>query len=231
MSHEPSDPDASPVNPLPAAVVLLALPIIFAEIAFIAGTTGLVGGPEGVGWRLEAIEQFGFFAPVLEWMASTGRWNAPDLARFLTYPFLHWGFTHMLMSLVFLLALGKMVGEVMGSRAVFIIFFGSALFGAAIYALLTEAQNPLIGAYPAVYGLIGAYSFILWTHYALTGTPQARAFTLIAALLGIQLIFGLLFGTGPDWIADVAGFAAGFVLSFIVIPGGWSRLIARLRQR
>ncbi|MDU8943701.1 rhomboid family intramembrane serine protease [Ovoidimarina sediminis] len=231
MSYQPSDPDASPVNPLPVAVVLLALPMILAEIAFIAGTTGLAGGPEAVGWRLAAIERFGFFSPVVEWMASTGRWNAPDLARFVTYPFLHWGFTHMLMVLVFLLALGKMVGEVMGSLAVFIVFFGSAVFGAGIYALLTEAQNPLIGGYPGVYGLIGAYSFILWTHYSVTGGPQARAFTLIAALLFIQLVFGLLFGKGPDWIADVAGFVAGFVLSFVVVPGGWARLINRLRQR
>ena len=64
-----------------------------------------------------------------------------------------------------------------------------------------------------------------------TGGPQYRAFTLISVLLGIQLIFGLLFGSGPDWIAEVAGFGAGFLISFVAAPGGWARVVARLRQR
>ncbi len=231
MSQAPSDPDAPPINPLPTAVVVLALPINAAELIFVAGTTGILGGADAVGWRLGWIEQYGFFAPLIDYMAATGRWEMTEFLRFVTYPFLHWGFTHMLMVLVFLLALGKMVGDVMGSRAVLVLFFGSAVIGAGVYTLLTEAQTPLIGGYPAVYGLIGGYSFILWGHYASTGGPQARAFTLIAALLFIQLIFGLIFGSGPDWIAEVAGFCAGFLLSFLVAPGGWSRIVERLRQR
>jgi len=29
----------------------------------------------------------------------------------------------------------------------------------------------------------------------------------------------------------LAGFAAGFLLSFAVSPGGWSRVVAAIRQR
>jgi membrane associated rhomboid family serine protease len=65
----------------------------------------------------------------------------------------------------------------------------------------------------------------------LGGGPQARAFTLIGFLMGIQLLFGLLFGGNKDWVADFAGFAAGFGLSFLVSPGGWGRVVDRLRQR
>lgn len=85
--------------------------------------------------------------------------------------------------------------------------------------------------YPAVYGLIGAFTFLLWVRLAGTGTNQYRAFTLIGFLLGIQLVFGLLFGGGNDWVADVAGFATGFGLSFFVSPGGWGRVRAKLRHR
>ncbi|HOZ34543.1 MAG TPA: rhomboid family intramembrane serine protease, partial [Tabrizicola sp.] len=46
-----------------------------------------------------------------------------------------------------------------------------------------------------------------------------------------QLIFGVIFGGGWDWIADVTGFAAGFLLSFVVSPGGWSRVMDKMRQR
>lgn len=226
-----SDPDAAPINPLPAAVILLALPIVLAELAFLAGANGYIGGPEAVGWRLAWIEDLAFFAPVFELMVETGRWPPEHVMRFVTYPFVHWSFTHMVMVLVFLLALGKMVGDVFGSPAVFAIFFGSAVFGALIFALLTGDPTPVVGGYPAVYGLIGAYTFILWVQLAATGGPQMQAFTLIGVLLFIQLMFGVLFGSSPDWIAEIGGFCAGFLLSFVVSPGGWSRLRARLRQR
>ena len=73
-----------------------------------------------------------------------------------------------------------------------------------------------------------------WFNYGETrlgqqGAPQIRAFTLIGFLLFIQLVFGLLFGSGQDWVAEVAGFATGFLMSFLVSPGGWSRALARLK--
>lgn len=226
-----SDPDASPINALPVAVVILALPIVFVELAFSAGALGYVGGREAVGWRIGALEDYAFFGRVLELMWETWRWPPEHLMRFVTYPFVHLSFTHMIMGLVFLLALGKMVGDVFGSRAVFVIFFGSAIAGALGFTLLTNDPSPLAGAFPAVYGLIGGYTFMLWVSYGTEGRPQHQAFTLIAFLMGIQLLFGLLFGGGLDWVADLCGFAAGFALSPLVAPGGMQRLLARLRQR
>ncbi len=226
-----SDPDAAPINPLPVAVIILALPIVLAELAFVAGSNGYFGGADAVGWRLEWIQNLAFVSPIFDLMIETGRWPPEHLMRFVTYPFVHWSFVHMLMVLVFLLALGKMVGDVFGSLPLVAIFFGSAVFGALAFALITNDPNPLVGGYPAVYGLIGAYTFILWVRIRATGGPQYQAFTLIAVLLFIQLVFGLLFGSGLDWIAEVAGFISGFFLSFIVSPGGWSRVRARLRHR
>jgi membrane associated rhomboid family serine protease len=88
----------------------------------------------------------------------------------------------------------------------------------------------LIGGFPAVYGLIGAFTFLLWRSLALIGANQARAFTLIAFLMGIQLVFGLMFGLQKDWVADLVGFACGFGLSFFVSPGGWTRMRGRMRR-
>jgi rhomboid protease GluP len=53
---------------------------------------------------------------------------------------------------------------------------------------------------------------------------------LIGALMGIQLLFGVLFGGSYDWLADAAGFAAGFCLSFFVGPGGWRKMQELLRR-
>ena len=44
-----SNPDVSPVNPLPPVVVALALAIFLVEAAFNLGTRGLIGGPEAIG--------------------------------------------------------------------------------------------------------------------------------------------------------------------------------------
>ena len=119
--------EESPVNALPPVVVALALVLVVIELAFQAGTRGFIGGADAVGWRLEAVRRFAFSGPVLDWMIQTGRWPVEELRRFVTYPFIHVSFTHLLMVVVFLLALGKYVGEVFGPVAVLVIFFGSAV--------------------------------------------------------------------------------------------------------
>ena len=96
---------------------------------------------------------------------------------------------------------------------------------------LLQLDAPLIGAYPPVYGLIGSFTFLLWVGLAAAGANKYRAFSMIGFLLGVQLLFGLLFGGGSEWIADLAGFAAGFALSFVVSPGGWAKVMAMIRQR
>ena len=221
----------SPVNPIPPVVLALAAVIFGVEVIFQLGARGLMGGPDAVGWRLEAITNYAFIGDVFDQMVAQNVWPLQHVLSLVSYPFVHANFTHTLFVLVFLLALGKMVAEVFAAWAVLVIFFGSAIVGAVVYALVLNDPYPLIGGYPAVYGLIGAFTFLLWVKLADTGGPQSRAFMLIGFLMGIQLVFGLLFGGGKDWVADLAGFVAGFGLSFVVSPGGWGRVVDRLRQR
>lgn len=225
------DHSESPFNALPPVVVALAALVIVPELVFQAGRIGLVGGAQGVGLRLAALNAFAFSPQLFDRMMEVGQVSSGALLRFVSYSFVHLGFAHVLFVAVFLLALGKMVAETFASWAVLTVFFGSAVAGAVIYGLVPGAERALVGGYPAVYGLIGAYTFILWVGLGATGGNRARAFTLIAFLLGIQLVFGLLFGGGLDWIADLAGFAAGFGLSFLVSPGGWRRAVERMRRR
>ncbi|QMU58024.1 MAG: rhomboid family intramembrane serine protease [Boseongicola sp.] len=227
-----NNPQMQPVfNTLPSSVVVLALAIFAVEVLFSLGTRGIVGGPGAVGWRLEAWTEFGFFAPLLEQMVDRQEWFTSELKRFVTYPFVHLSFTHTVFVAVFLLALGKLVGEVMGNITVLVVFFASSIFGALIYAGLTGDSRPLVGGYPGVYGLIGAYSFILWVTLGTRGQSQWQAFSLIGILMSIQLLFGLLFGAGNDWVAEFSGFLMGFAISPILVPGGFSRLLNKMRQR
>ena len=223
--------DQSPINPLPPVVVALALVIFGIEGVLQAGALGFAGGADAVGWRLSAFRSYAFSGPVLDLMIENGRWPLEHVKRFVTYPFFHFSFTHAAMVLVFLLALGKMVGEVFGTIAVLVVFFLSAFVGALAYGLLLDNPTPLIGGYPAVYGLIGSYTFMLWLSLAGTGNSQMRAFTLIGLLMGVQLLFGLVFGSNKDWLADIFGFGTGFLVSFLLVPGAIARIRSRLRGR
>lgn len=220
-----------PLNPLPPVVWMLLLPIIAMELVLSAGTMGFAGGADAVGWRSDAIQRFALAPTMLDQMLETGRFNADYAKRFLTYAFVHGNTTHALFASVFVLALGKFVGEVYRGWAVLVIFVGAVIAGGLVYSLVPGLKIALYGAYPGAYGLIGAFTFILWARLGAVHENRARAFTLIGFLLGIQLLFGALFGGAPDWIADVAGFATGFLLSFVVGPGGPVRLLQLIRQR
>ena len=228
--YEPAPRGPNPVNPISPVVVVFFLLMLLAEAAFTLGSQGFVGGPAAVGWRVAAIEDYGFSSAVFKLMWQHGVWPAEHLLRFVSYLFVHWTFTHMLVAGVMLLALGKFVGEVFAWWAVAIVFLGSGVGGAVVWALFSSETGILVGAFPGIYGLIGAFSYVLWLKLGQSGDNQARAFTLIGLLMAIQLIFGILFGAQTDWIADLAGFVWGFLLSFVVSPGGWSRLRSKLRH-
>ena len=225
------DHNAPPLNPIPWVVWLLVLPMVAMEVVVSLGASGLAGGPGGIGWRLQAMQDFAFSAPLFDWMVQNGQFPPLQMIRFVTYPFVHASPTHAIFVVVFLLALGKFVAEVFRPLAVLAIFFGAAIIGALAYAVFSRSDIPLIGGYPADYGLIGAFTFLLWTRLGATGQNRYGAFSLIGFLMGFQLIFAVFFGTRPDWIADLGGFATGFALSFLVGPGGWQRALAHLRQR
>lgn len=218
------------VNPLPPVVAALFLFVLGIEVMLQLGTRGIIGGPGAVGWRLDAMQSYGFSGDVFDWMVINHRWPLELVLRFVSYPFVHASFTHALFVGVFLLAMGKMVAEVFGSMAFLLIFVMSGIGGALAYALFLNDQAMLIGGFPPVYGLIGAFTYMLWMSLSRVGANQTRAFSLISVLMGIQLVFGLLFGGSADWVADLAGFATGFCLSTVLAPGGWARL-RRLVQR
>lgn len=222
---------AAPVfNPLPTAVIVIASVIFGVEVMFNLAERGLLGGTGGIGWRQAAVRDWAFFGEALDWMLQNRRFPPELLARFVTYPLIHLGFTHMLFAVVFVLAMGKLVGETLGEAAVWILFFVPSMVGALVYGLALDAPFPLVGGYPGAYGLIGGYTFVLWLQLGMLKQRQIAAFRLIGLLMGVQLLFGLLFGGTADWVADVAGFATGFAVSGLLVPGGWGAIRARLRR-
>ncbi len=221
----------SPINPLPWVVWVMVLPMVALEAMFSAAEAGLVGGAQGIGWRVAALEDYAVWPAYWrqEWQA--GNLDLELLGRFVTFAFLHINPTHAIFAVVILLAMGKFVGEVFRPVSTALVYFASGAVGAVVYASIPAISAPLMGAYPGDYGLIGAFTFMIWVRLAGTGLNQLRAFSMIGFLLGVQLLFGLLFGGGYEWVADISAFVAGFLLSFIASPGGFARALARVRQR
>ena len=226
----------SPLNPLPPVLWLLTLPVIATEAIFALGAAGLVGGAQGAGLRLSAINMAAL-PPELIQRAPLFLARAPgEFYRLFSYAFVHGSLTHALFVGVFILALGNLVAQSFRPWAVVALFFGSAIGGALVYAgtlaAIGATNAPLIGGYPAVYGLVGAFTFLLWTRLAAVNANRMRAFSLIGMLLLFQLAFGLVFGgAGLGWVAEIAGFATGFALSFVLVDGGAARALRQVRRR
>lgn len=228
--HDPNH-NVSPFNAIPPVIVALVAVIVVIEVIFQLGASGLAGGAEAIGWRISAIERFGFFDQLFEWMRRTGQFPFEALIRFVTYPFLHYEAMHAIFAAVLLLAIGKFVAERYHVIAVLVIFFASSVAGALGYGFILNTQTPLIGAYPGVYGLMGAFTWSLFVSYEAAGENRLKAFQLIGMLIVLQLIFKLIGDTGNDWLGDLVGFIAGFLLAILLAPGGIGRALSRLRQR
>jgi membrane associated rhomboid family serine protease len=216
---------------VPAAIVLIVVAIAAVEGALALGELGLVGGPGGIGWRVAAIERVAVSPAVLALLAERGFADPGLGARFMLYPFVHGGALHALFAAALLLALGKFVGEAMGAGRAVAVFFAASALGAAAYGALLDGTQPLFGAFPGVYGLIGAFTYVQWLRLGALGENRLAAFRLIGLLLAVQLVFGALFAAAPSWVADVFGFVAGGLAAILLAPGGLAALRARLRAR
>ncbi len=234
--------DESPLNPVPAVVWLLTLPMIATEAAFGLARMGFLGGGlsgsgAGLAMRQVAAEKTAFAPNMLLGMWERGDIIPAQLFRLVTYPFVNMSLMQALFVIVFTLALGNLIANQFRAWAVIALFFGSAIGGAVIYTLIQGMLpqlrfQPLIGGYPAVYGFVGAFTFLLWLRLGQEHANRMRAFSLIGMLLLFQLVFGIIFQDGNlSWIAEVAGFGTGFLLSFVLVPGGFNRVMAQLRQR
>lgn len=212
-------------------MIALTLVILGIEAVLQLANQGFIGGPRGVGWRLTAVQDYGFSAAVLDRVLVHGDYSFNMLRRFVTYAFINAELTQVAFCASLTLALGKFTATYYGGVKVLAIYLFSCIVGAIVFGLFAADTYPLYGGFPPVYGLIGAYTYAIWLSLGESGENQLLAFRLIGVLLGIQLAFGLIFGSSLVWIAELSGFLAGFGISLLLAPGGWNALVDRVRQR
>ena len=225
----------APVNPLPPAVVALVLVIIGSRDGDLypgmrAALSAARGHRLAVGCDA-VLRVLGRYLGLD--VGERSQWPAEHLIRFVSYIFVHVAFTQALFVCVFVLAMGKMVGEVMGDLAMVLIFVLSGhRSGALGYGLLV---NGACAADRRVSGGVRSdrrvYFSAVAVAVALVGAQQSRAFTLIAFLMGIQLLFGLLFGgyQGLGCRSVRLCHRVRLCRSFLA-PGGWTSIRNRIRH-
>ena len=107
-SNDNYEPEASPFNAIPVAVVGLCMVIVAVEVLMSLSGRGLIGGVEGIAWRRDAMLEYSVFGKIITPYLETGRYEPEVLLRFVSYVFIHQDFTSTAFVVVFTLALGKM---------------------------------------------------------------------------------------------------------------------------
>ncbi|MCB0422854.1 MAG: rhomboid family intramembrane serine protease [Bdellovibrionales bacterium] len=85
-----------------------------------------------------------------------------DGISWITYQFVHSGFTHLAANMVYLLIFGALLEMMIGSFSLLLIYLGGGAVGAGVFLLFSGATPiPLIGASGAVSALMGFFCVLL----------------------------------------------------------------------
>jgi membrane associated rhomboid family serine protease len=147
-----------------------------------------------------------------------------------TYSFLHGGFAHLLVNMVWLAAFGSPLANRLGALRFSLFWVVTSIAAAALHYSLHSLDNaPLVGASGAISGMMGAAARFGFQIDRTTGKPafagaplpvsmvfrSRTVMTFLVVWFVINLVTGLV-GLGPGidnriaWEAHVGGFLVGF---------------------
>jgi membrane associated rhomboid family serine protease len=141
-----------------------------------------------------------------------------------TYMFVHAWLAHLAFNMFTLWMFGPRLEHEWGTRT-FVWFYLWCGLGGAIAHLLFAQHSTVIGASGAISGVLVAYA-LRWPdeEVYLFGVIPMRSRWLVAALLGMNIIFALSPSSRIDWTAHVGGMAFGWIFLKLYSVGGISRV-------
>lgn len=216
---EDMTPRPAAERPAPPPIVwIMALIFVGFEMAFQAADAGVLPVPD---LRWEVYKKLAFFD--IYWEAWREGIPVPIemWTSFLTHAFLHGGLLHLLMNGAIFLGLGGMIANNIGTRNFLILFVVTAIGGALAFALIADAQGPLVGASGAIFGFFGALKRWEWRFLSMTGQPKNRFWGTIIGLTALNVMLALFYpGEGAvAWEAHLGGFVAGFLIAPLLSQG------------
>jgi len=158
--------------------------------------------------------------------AVTGGFFPPSLTL-VTYMFLHGGWLHVFLNMLFLFVFGDNIEDALGHGRFLAFYLLCGIAGGAAHAFAAPLSNiPLVGASGAIAGVIAAYMMI---------RPCAKITVLIFGFIPFRLASYWVLGfwvltqvwhvfslekSDTAWWAHVGGLAAGALLITIMRPAG-----------
>jgi membrane associated rhomboid family serine protease len=195
------------------AIVLLCLAIQL--VATLAGPSFLV----------QLAVRGGLMPARLTGMVDLGAAAVPAPLTLLTSLFIHGGWLHLGLNLLFLLIVGRMVEWVVGPGKLILIFLIGGLAGGLLQTVITpDSTLPVIGASGAIAAVFACYAMLFARRRAnarriLGITMSSELLTALwfaAAWIGLQLLTGAAFngqGGGIAIWAHIGGFMTGLVVA------------------
>jgi len=156
---------------------------------------------------------------------------ALDPARFpaawwtlVTYMFVHAWLAHLAFNMFTLWMFGPRLEQEWGTRS-FVQFYIWCGIGGAIAHLVFARHSSVIGASGAISGVLVAYA-LRWPdeEVYLFGVIPMKSRWLVAALLGMNIVFALSPSSRIDWTAHVGGMAFGWIFLKLYAVGGINRV-------
>lgn len=141
-----------------------------------------------------------------------------------TYMFVHAWLAHLAFNMFTLWMFGPRLEHVWGTRA-FVQFYLWCGLGGAVAHLLFAQHSAVIGASGAISGVLVAYA-LHWPddEVYLFGVIPMKSRWLIAAMIGMNIIFALSPSSGIDWTAHVGGMGFGWLFLKLYSLGGLDRV-------
>ena len=203
-------------NAGPPVVWGLALVFIFFELLFQLSDAGVL--QQDMRWQVYL--RLAFFDLYFEGVRNGANVPFQFWTSFVSHALLHGGLLHLFMNTGIFLAIGSMLATGLGTARFLLLFVISAIGGALLFALISDAHGPLVGASGALFGFIGALKRWEWRWIAATGASTRRFWGTILGLAAINVVLALIFqGVSIAWEAHLGGFIAGWLIAPVLAPG------------
>jgi hypothetical protein len=138
--------------------------------------------------------------------------------------FVHAWLAHLAFNMFTLWMFGPRLEHLWGTRS-FVQFYLWCGLGGAIAHLLFAQHSAVIGASGAISGVLVAYA-LRWPdeEVFVFGVIPMKSRWLIAAMIGMNIIFALSPSSGIDWTAHVGGMSFGWIFLKLSSLGGLTRV-------
>lgn len=213
-NSEPGPPSHTDLPWRPALVtVLLLLACIAIELMLRASDYGLLDSGR---WRVWAYQNGAFWSGLLDnWRVN---YPAQPYTMFLTYSFLHAGWSHLIGNMAVLYLMGRILVPRIGQIAFLFLYLGSAAGGAALFAMLNDSAQPMVGASGALFGLVGAWRWQEWFLQAGRKNSRRKFLLDLVGLVFLNLLLWVFQNGQLAWETHLGGFLAGWLIGSLMIP-------------